>query len=33
MSNLQAMRIASRFDALHGEFTNAAMMRDYDRFA
>jgi ketosteroid isomerase-like protein len=33
MSNLQA--IADRFDieALRGEFTDAGMMRDYDRFA
>lgn len=33
MSNLQAMVDRFEIEALRGEFTDAGMMRDYDRFA
>ena len=33
MSNLQAIADRVEIEALRGEFTDAAMMRDYDRFA
>ena len=33
MSNLQAIADRVEIEALQGEFTDAAMMRDYDRFA
>lgn len=33
MSNLQAIADRVEIDALRGEFTDAGMMRDYDRFA
>ena len=33
MSDLQAIADRVEIEALRGEFTDAAMMRDYDRFA
>jgi hypothetical protein len=33
MSNLQAIADRFEIEALRGEFTDALMMRDYDRFA
>ena len=33
MSNLQAIAHRFEIEALRGEFTDAGMMRDYDRFA
>jgi ketosteroid isomerase-like protein len=33
MSDLQAIADRVEIEALHGEFTDAGMMRDYDRFA
>ena len=33
MSNLQAIADRFEIEALRGEFTDAVMMRDYDRFA
>jgi hypothetical protein len=33
MTNLQAIADRFEIEALRGEFTDAGMMRDYDRFA
>ena len=33
MSNLQAIADRFQIEALRGEFTDALMMRDWDRFA